>query len=82
MDRDFKIVIVNRDREFSSDRGPNRIVIVNRNRDREFSSDRGELFLLIQYHLVIEQLLVGSAGFVGWPGWAGWEPNRPLHRES
>ena len=71
MDRDFKIVIVNRDREFSSDRGPNRIVIVNRNRDREFSSDRGELFFL-----------VGSAGFVGWAGWAGWEPNRPLHRES
>ena len=44
MDRDIKIVIVNRDREFSSDRGPNRIVIVNRNRDREFSSDRGEFF--------------------------------------
>ena len=56
MDRDFKIVIVNRDRELSSDRGPNRIVIVNRDRHREFSSDRGVFFL------------VGSAGFVGWAG--------------
>ena len=59
MDRDFKIVIVNRDREFSSDRGPNRIVIVNRDRDREFSSDRGVFFL-------------GRLGRLCWVGWLGW----------